>query len=109
MWSSPHPITPPPHHPTGASEKRSDFLDVVKSKFQPDTPILVVRPPLYLLPLYRRSICALSLPPLYLLPLFRRSTCSLSLSLPPLHLLSLSTAALPALSQSPSGCFPFAY
>ncbi|CAI7768839.1 unnamed protein product [Closterium sp. NIES-54] len=100
-------MTGDPHK--GASEKRSDFLDVVKSKFQPDTPILVVRPPLYLLPLYRRSICALSLPPLYLLPLFRRSTCSLSLSLPPLHLLSLSTAALPALSQSPSGCFPFAY
>ncbi|CAI7789054.1 unnamed protein product [Closterium sp. NIES-53] len=105
-------MTGDPHK--GASEKRSDFLDVVKSKFQPDTPILVVRPPLYLLPLYRRSTCALSLPAL---SLYRRSTCSLSsaalpalsLSLPPLHLLSLSTAALPALSQSPSGCFPFAY
>ncbi|CAI5537017.1 unnamed protein product [Closterium sp. Naga37s-1] len=32
-------MTGDPHK--GASEKRSDFLDVVKSKFQPDTPILV--------------------------------------------------------------------
>ncbi|CAI5984539.1 unnamed protein product [Closterium sp. NIES-64] len=32
-------MTGDPHK--GASEKRSDFLDVVRSKFQPDTPLVV--------------------------------------------------------------------
>ncbi|GJP49272.1 hypothetical protein CLOM_g8505 [Closterium sp. NIES-68] len=32
-------MTGDPHK--GASEKRSDFLDIVKSKFKPDTPLVV--------------------------------------------------------------------